>query len=324
MKNGLKFSIVIPVYNTEKYLSKNIESIINQSYENFEVIYVNDGSKDKSLSILRKYQKKDKRIIVIDKENTGVSDTRNTGVKDSKGDYLCFVDSDDYLEKNFLKKLYGIINTDNNPDIIGISFDMVDEDGNILDVKNSKIINNKNGREAFEFFVNNSYMIDIPWVFVYNKKYWDKNKYKFLVGTFHEDFGLIPEIVIKANTVSTSDAIYYYLINRKGSTMSNLNKDFILRKANDALINYDGLCDRVLNNNFLSKKYKIMFRHYIDNSVIGKLSMLDGKNYKEYKTKLKERGIYNIFNSGNFKIFIKKIILNINLNLYLKIVRQYE
>lgn len=110
-------SIIIPVYNTEKYLEACLESIINQSYSNLEIIIVNDGSSDNSKEICKRYISRDSRIIFIDKTNTGVSDSRNQGIKNSSGIYLMFIDSDDFLDidaiENFVNKA-----TETNADLV--------------------------------------------------------------------------------------------------------------------------------------------------------------------------------------------------------------
>lgn len=106
MKNKTTVSIIVPVYNVEQYLSRCIESIINQTFQDIEVILINDGSTDNSLKILKKYEERDSRIILIDKENEGISQTRNLGIEKSKGEYIVFVDSDDWLELDFIELLY--------------------------------------------------------------------------------------------------------------------------------------------------------------------------------------------------------------------------
>lgn len=113
----MKISIIVPVYNTELYLENCINSILNQTYENLEIILVNDGSKDKSGLICDKYAKIDNRIIVIHKENGGVSSARNVGINLSTGDYIVFIDSDDWVECNMIKTLVKIIEK-NDYDVI--------------------------------------------------------------------------------------------------------------------------------------------------------------------------------------------------------------
>lgn len=109
--NNFLFSIIIPCYNLEKYISKTINSILNQTYSNFEIILVNDGSIDNTGKILNEYRKKDNRIKIIYQENKGVSKARNIGVQEAKGKYIYFLDGDDLIEKNLLKAANEIFNT---------------------------------------------------------------------------------------------------------------------------------------------------------------------------------------------------------------------
>ena len=113
----VKISVIVPVYNTEKYLRECLDSIVNQTFEDIEIICINDGSTDNSLDILKEYEKSDKRLSVVCQPNSGLSITRNHGIKLARGDYIYFIDSDDYLELTALEELYGISN-ENNLDIL--------------------------------------------------------------------------------------------------------------------------------------------------------------------------------------------------------------
>ena len=106
-----KVSIIIPVYNVEKYLDKCLKSVLNQTYKNIEIIVINDGSTDNSLKICKKY--KDKRIVLIDKENGGVSSARNKGLELASGKYITFVDSDDWLELDAIENMVSFIEKEN-------------------------------------------------------------------------------------------------------------------------------------------------------------------------------------------------------------------
>ena len=103
-----KISVILPVHNTARYLPECIDSVLNQSFEDFELICVNDESTDNSLDILNDYYKQDKRLIIITQENKGLSSARNTGLKSADGDYILFLDSDDYLSLNALNDLYSV------------------------------------------------------------------------------------------------------------------------------------------------------------------------------------------------------------------------
>ena len=99
-----KLSIIIPCYNTEKYINKCLDSVLNSTLKDIEVIIINDGSKDSTLDIIKSY--KDKRIIIIDKENDGVAMARNDGIKKATGEYITFIDSDDYIEPTMYEEMY--------------------------------------------------------------------------------------------------------------------------------------------------------------------------------------------------------------------------
>lgn len=101
-------SIIIPVYNNEQYIEKCIQSVLNQTFENFEVIVINDGSTDKSGEILEKLNREDSRIILIEQKNQGVAVARNRGMNKATGKYITFVDGDDYLKNNYIEKMYNL------------------------------------------------------------------------------------------------------------------------------------------------------------------------------------------------------------------------
>lgn len=128
----MEISIIVPVYNVEKYLDRCIKSILGQTFRDFEVILINDGSTDNSANICDRYSKKDERIKVIHKNNEGVSKARNLGIKLARGNYLVFVDSDDWIENDFLELLYKGIKQLNTDIVIS---------GYVYE-KNGKIINN--------------------------------------------------------------------------------------------------------------------------------------------------------------------------------------
>lgn len=135
-------SIIMPVYNAEKYLNRSIESVMNQTYKNIEIILVNDGSTDASLTICSNYQKADSRIKLINQKNSGVSAARNRGIDEATGTYIMFIDSDDYIEKNMIEDMVGKI-TENDIDLVisGIKMNYI-KDGQIIKEENYKLKDN--------------------------------------------------------------------------------------------------------------------------------------------------------------------------------------
>lgn len=137
-----KVTVVISVYNTEEYLAKCLDSIVNQTLREIEIIIVNDGSSDNGIDIIREFEEKDSRIVVFDTENRGVSHARNKGLLNAAGDYIIFVDSDDYLEHDMLKDLYNEI-TKTGSDMAVCNFRRVFDDRtetNFLSMPEQKVI----------------------------------------------------------------------------------------------------------------------------------------------------------------------------------------
>lgn len=128
----MRFSIIVPIYNVEKYLEYCIESLINQSYKDFEIILINDGSKDKSLEICENYKSKDNRIIVIDQTNKGVSAARNAGITIARGEYILFIDGDDSLLPNALENIDSAIEGDA---LVIFKYAITDENNNVINDK---------------------------------------------------------------------------------------------------------------------------------------------------------------------------------------------
>lgn len=139
LKKEIKFSIIIPCYNVEKYIERTILSVLNQSYKNFEILLINDGSNDNTLNIIENFQKKDLRIKIFSQENKGVSATRNKGVKESKGEYILFLDGDDLIENNLLEEARVKI-IENNVEVFSFGYE-------VYWLKRKKIYRNMNLRK---------------------------------------------------------------------------------------------------------------------------------------------------------------------------------
>ncbi len=211
MKKDVKVSVIIPVYNVEKYLPKCLDSMVNQTLKDIEIIVVNDGSPDNSEKIIKEYLKKDKRIIYLKKENGGQGSARNLGIKKAKGEFLCFVDSDDYIELNMLELLYD---------------KAINEESDIVISNYNKVIgNNKQECSFFDTLGQNnieSYILNMgsPWGKIIRKDIITNNNLFFPEGIIYEDYAVVPLYALFANKISYVDIpLYNYLI-REGSTMT--------------------------------------------------------------------------------------------------------
>ena len=220
-----KISIIVPVYNVEKYLCKCIESILGQTFTDFELILVNDGSTDRSGEICDKYKYVDKRIKVIHKENGGLSSARNAGIDIAEGEYIGFIDSDDWIDLNMYNKLYNLAIL-NGADITQCNFQKVYDEATINEdsiEQNIRIINKnealKDLLECRELYIQSV----VTWNKVY-KKYLFEN-IRFPEGKIHEDEFTTYKVFDKANKlVRTNEKLYFYRQTPNSIMNSKFNK----------------------------------------------------------------------------------------------------
>lgn len=312
----IKYSFIVPVYNTEKYLKKCLDSLVNQTYKDFEIIVVNDGSTDKSSNIISKYQKKYKNIIVIDKENEGLSIARNRGVQKSSGKYIIFVDSDDYVSNKLLEEVDKKID---DSDILRFQIATEDEEYTKINEYHEEGFESMCGYDAFKY-LSSYHFVEPAWCYVIRKNYYIENKFSFKKGVYHEDFGLIPYVIYKARKVKSIDFIGYYYIQRNGSIMNNNDYKKTVKKAFDMIEQYKTM--RLFAKN-INRKNNLddYFLSYISNSVIVKARELKKDEKKVYINELKKLNVFDgVLVNTRIRRF-KKYLMKHNLNLYLKVVR---
>lgn len=288
MENEQLVSVIVPVYNVEKYLEKCLESIINQTYKNLEIICIDDGSPDNSIDILNRFAEKDNRIKVIRQENKGLSGARNTGIKNSKGKYITFVDSDDWIENNMItllvKKMQG---EDLDLVICGRNHIINGEVKPVNLNKIEKILSGRilNGKEYFLEVVSKTNLFSAS---AYNKLYLlekiKKEKLIFPEGRLHEDLLFVFKYLYFSDRVNIiNKELYNYVINRKGAITSTPN----FRDANDTIFTLRELekfLESKKENTFLKQ---IEYINYIYNWVNSAclLRHLGNKNISNYKIK---------------------------------------
>lgn len=224
MKNCLDvvlFSIIVPIYNVEKYLKRCIDSLINQTYKNIEIILVDDGSPDNCPKICEEYAAKDNRIKVFHKENGGLSDARNYGLGKASGDYVLFIDSDDWLNIESIEQFNSFLEKDPTIDIaIG---NLINADGTMYSkIPKAEIGKAYNGEDYFVQF-NNS-IIPCAVAPAYRREFLLENKLKFMVGVYHEDNEFTPRAYIQANKIVYTGISFYIRYVREDSITGHKDK----------------------------------------------------------------------------------------------------
>ncbi|AJI57894.1 glycosyltransferase like 2 family protein [Francisella philomiragia] len=221
-------SIIIPVYNVQDYLARCLDSVVNQTYKNFEIILVNDGSSDNSLEICQQYVNKDNRIILIDKEKGGLSSARNAGLDIHKGEYVTFIDSDDWVDLDYVATLHQDI-VDNNADIsmagfINVYSSTLEDLPNINEIKtfsreesiNKLILNKLETSACSKLF--KSFLFE---------------RLRFREGIIFEDLDIMYKLFLLSTKVVRNSSVRYFYFQRKSSIMGeSKNRDNLIETSN--------------------------------------------------------------------------------------------
>lgn len=241
-------SIIIPVYNAEKTIHRCVVSILNQSFSNFELYLINDGSKDNSLSIIKEYEKKYSNIIAIDKPNEGASLTRNLGLSLAKGDFIVFIDSDDFIDEDYLKHFYEAM-TDSQVDIVVGGYKQVDDDKELLR------LDLKYPEDSWT-----PYLVMAPWAKMFRKSFLDEHNLIFMDYTMED---------LHFNTVAYSKASKIKVIANTGYN-NYINTESVthtlhqgIRKNIDLLYVFKRIKEDVIPDEFIKFFFKKSYLYYL-------------------------------------------------------------
>lgn len=312
----MKFSIIIPVYNVDKYLRECLDSVLNQSYkENFEVICINDGSKDGSLAVLHEYRGKDNRIKIIDQENKGLSEARNVGIRDAKGDYIFFLDSDDWIEQNTLEVLAENINGE---DFIGFNGRRYFEDGRTEEPDAGISENEISGWDYYNKYalVSRKFHFVCVVLRIYRREFLLDNNLFFEPGIYHEDNLFTPIACYFAKKVKLIPTILYVYRIREGSITHKPDKkrifDFIkiANNLSDFFIPKTNIDKSVLYREIAGEYFSVFMppnSEILEKKFTEVKKIINWDSYKTVSVYPRHRRIFKIIklNPALFSIYLK-------------------
>lgn len=261
----MKVSIIIPCYNAEKYIDKCLKSILKDKLEEKEIIIVNDGSIDNSLNILKKYSKKYNFIKIIDQKNSGQAIARNVALSKAKGEYIAFVDIDDYVEKNIFYKMYNFAKK-NHYDYVYCDFYHHYENNDV-------IISNYHSDDINK----NKVLVNFaPWGKLISRELIKKTNFKFLEGKIFEDIAIIPFLGANSeNPGYINQPLYYYNL----TNQSTMRQKKYNPKYEDILYVSDYIYDLFRKNNLIEEFNDELKYIYLDS--ILKSGIINFSKYKE-------------------------------------------
>ena len=241
-----KVSVIVPVYNVEKYLDKCLTSLVNQTLKDIEIIVVNDGTKDNSQDIIDRYAKKYKNIIVIKKENGGLSSARNDGIEKATGEYIGFVDSDDYIEYDMYEKMYQKAKT-NDYDVVVCDLKYIYDDREVDAFSN---INNDllTKEEVKTCFLN---IYPSVWNKIYKKELIKDNNILFKKGVWFEDVEFTYRLLPYINSIGVVKEKFYNYVQRDGAITRTFDE-----RMYHYIDNLNGVVEFYKNNNFYNEYEK--------------------------------------------------------------------
>jgi len=316
MNENIKFSIILPVYNVEKYMEKSLNSIINQTYKNLEIICVNDNSTDKSLEILKEYSSKDSRFVIIDqKENKGPGYARNIAIEKATGDYISFLDPDDWLELDSFEQIVNVLEKNNYPKIVQFDFREVFENSDIIRnydfckkiKKRAGFDIQKNGYYNWKKVKNKFFEVIIPaiWNRVYSRKFIIDNDIKFTNDELGEDSAFTYRALLQ-------DVNIYYLHKYLLNYLKKNTTERVYSKERLASLDYINAIGSHIEKNNL-KGVEKSFKKYKLNTIKKRSKQISNQNISPesalelYKSYLTQKEYEKLLKEIKFSSFWNKI-----------------
>ncbi len=313
-----KVSVIIPVYNVELYLKKCLDSIINQTLKDIEIIVVNDGSPDNSQKIIDEYKKKDKRIVSLIKENGGQGSARNLGLKKASGEYIAYIDSDDWLDSNMLERLYEkAVMKDSDIVICGYKniYPTRTEDFLLDEKLMNDTIQGKNSRLFNPIGT---------WCKLYKRKFLLESDILFTTDkVWYEDLSYTVKLLVLTDKIEYANLPMYNYLIRENSTMNNSK----ILKNLDLLIAFNDIIDffvgKSLYNKFYSELEFLAIEHILIYGVTRVCRIVGDKNTKAEVIKQFKNYINNKFPNYKKNKYLKNLSRNRKIIYNLSITKQY-
>lgn len=305
----MKLSLIIPIYNVERYIERCLQSCLNQdlSFSEYEIIAVDDGSPDNSKRIVKLYQEQYPNINLIIQENKGLSGARNTGLRIARGEYVWFIDSDDFIEPNCISHFYQEAHNQ-SLDILPFSISFLHENKNDkspCDLKRKSIP--LSGKD----YLLKGYTFFTAWSAIYKRDFLLKNNLFFMEGIFHEDQEFTPRAYYLAKRVNYTSRLGYIYYQRKNTISTSSKKR---KRSHDLLAVADSLYNFISKKECKKSEIYIFFIEKVNHACIQSINLYCDKQVIKY---IKSKKYYPLYRTqNNYRISLKIDLFNFSIYLY--------
>ena len=307
----MKISLIIPVYNMEGFLDRCLKSVENQTYKDAEIIIVNDGSTDNSLEIIETYVARNKNFVCYTIENSGLGGARNFGLTKASGEYIVFLDSDDYISEDCLEKFLGAAEQNGSDIVVCNNYDVTEEGKIILLYQNKTKKQTTSLKESPEILLNRL----CAWGKMYRKEFFEDLSY--VSREWYEDLRLTPKLYLKASKITFIDDVLFFYVQREGSIMNNSKalRNLEIIDALEDLISY--FKEKGVYEEFKDELEYLIIEH-LSVSAVTRVAVSGAEEKNEVLKKLQKyisqfKGLYNN-KYISYLDFNKKLVLFFNRN----------
>lgn len=286
-----------------------MKHLLAQTYTNYEIIVINDGSFDQTAVLLKQYETNFK-VHIFHQKNQGLSHARNVGVSHATGDFLLFVDIDDTVPDFYLETIES--HMDSKMDLLKFNYATVYETGKVIPLESHFENTLVTGEDAFTMLTLKKEPFELAVLYAYRKSFFQKHHFSFAEGMYHEDYGLIPYIILKSKKIQLLDDVLYYYYQTENSITRNNQYEKIVNKANDIFLHSQYNKEKIMKEPFSDYTKKI-YLSYMANAILQQYPKLKGKEKVAFSQKIKENHILEDLLVDTWKRKLKKIMWKIKI-----------
>lgn len=320
MNSSQTVSLIVTVFNKEDYIEQCLGSILNSSMWPKTIIIIDDGSTDLSSQVVSTFKDRFPSLLLVSHENQGISYCRNEGISLVDSDYFVFLDADDFIDPHMIERLDHAVQI-KEFDIVSFNYDKITKEHYPIPHQHKPKSTFQDGPHVLSDFIRSKTTFDSVWSYLFRTEYFRINGYQFANGFMHEDFGLIPWVILKASRVLCLDDALYFNVMSDNSIIRTSNYAKEVKKANDVL--HHVMNRRMdLDKSQFDEAITSLYKTYLVHTLISKLDQLNRKDQSLFIKKLRQQKLLSGLSHKGWRKKIKNLVILISPKFYLRITQR--